>query len=160
MIELRTAGLIEEKVTKTNVRWFLSVLKAEPNPAGGEMPDQPSDPAPRRALTACYRVTRARTEHLCAPLEPDDYQLQSMPDCSPPKWHLAHTAWFFETFVLAPHVSGFRPYRPQFAYLFNSYYDAVGDRWPRPSRGLLSRPTVAEVYAYRRAVDEQMLALW
>jgi len=93
------------------------------------------------------------------PLEPDDYQLQSMPDCSPPKWHLAHTAWFFEAFVLAPHAPGFRPYRPQFAYLFNSYYEAVGDRWPRPARGLLSRPTVAEVYEYRHAVDEQMLAL-
>ena len=119
------------------------------------MPDQPSDPVTRRALAARYRATRARTEHLCAPLEPDDYQLQSMPDCSPPKWHLAHTAWFFETFVLAPHEPGFRPYRPQFAYLFNSYYDAVGDRWPRPARGLLSRPTVAEVYAYRRAVDER-----
>ena len=123
------------------------------------MSDQPSEPAARPALAGRYRATRARTERLCAPLEPDDYQLQSMPDCSPPKWHLAHTAWFFETFVLAPHAPGFRPYRPQFAYLFNSYYDAVGDRWPRPARGLLSRPTVAEVYAYRQAVDEQMLAL-
>src|SRR6516225_3875929 len=103
MKELRTAGLIEESFTKIDVRWFLSALKAESNRAGGEMPDQPSDPVTRRALAARYRATRARTEHLCAPLEPDDYQLQSMPDCSPPKWHLAHTAWFFETFVLAPH---------------------------------------------------------
>src|SRR5262249_58668511 len=71
--------------------------------AGGEMSDQPSEPVARPALAARYRATRARTERLCAPLEPDDYQLQSMPDCSPPKWHLAHTAWFFETFVLAPH---------------------------------------------------------
>jgi ergothioneine biosynthesis protein EgtB len=123
------------------------------------MSDQLSDPAARSALAARYRAIRARTERLCAPLEPDDYQLQSMPDCSPPKWHLAHTAWFFETFVLSPHAPGFRPYRPQFAYLFNSYYDAVGDRWPRPARGLLSRPTVTEVYAYRRAVDELVLAL-
>jgi ergothioneine biosynthesis protein EgtB len=123
------------------------------------MPDQPSDLIPRRALVARYRATRARTEHLCEPLEPDDHQLQSMPDCSPPKWHLAHTTWFFETFVLGPHEPGFRPYCPQFAYLFNSYYEAVGDRWPRPARGLLSRPTVAEVYAYRRAIDERMLAL-
>jgi ergothioneine biosynthesis protein EgtB len=92
-------------------------------------------------------------------LEPEDYQLQSMPDCSPPKWHLAHTTWFFETFVLAPHVPRFRPFHPLYCYLFNSYYDAVGDRWPRPARGLLSRPTVAEVYAYRRAVDERALAL-
>src|SRR3954453_9196315 len=123
------------------------------------MSEQPSVPVVRPALAARSRATRARTEWLCKPLEPDDYQLQSMPDCSPPKWHLAHTAWFFETFVLATHAPGFRPYRPQFAYLFNSYYDAVGDRWPRPARGLLSRPTVAEVYAYRRAVDDRMLAL-
>src|ERR1051325_6310577 len=123
------------------------------------MSEQPSEPVDRRVLAARYRATRARTERLCAPLEPDDYQLQSMPDCSPPKWHLAHTAWFFETFILALHPPAFRPYRPQFAYLFNSYYDAVGDRWPRPARGLLSRPTVAEVYAYRRAVDERTLDL-
>jgi ergothioneine biosynthesis protein EgtB len=123
------------------------------------MSDQSFDPVARPALAARYRATRARTERLCAPLEPDDYQLQSMPDCSPPKWHLAHTAWFFETFVLAPHAPGFRPHHPQFFYLFNSYYDAVGERWPRPARGLLSRPTVAEVYAYRHSVDERMLAL-
>ena len=123
------------------------------------MSDQTSEPVARPALAARYRATRARTERLCAPLEPDDYQLQSMPDCSPPKWHLAHTAWFFETFLLAPYAPGYRPYHPQFGYLFNSYYEAVGDRWPRPSRGLLSRPTIAEVYAYRRAIDEGMLAL-
>src|SRR5262245_15327820 len=123
------------------------------------MPDQPSDPVARTALAARYRAIRSRTERLCAPLQPDDYQLQSMPDCSPPKWHLAHTAWFFETFVLAPNEAGFRPFRPEFAYLFNSYYEAVGDRWPRPARGLLSRPTVAEVYAYRHAIDKRMLAL-
>ncbi len=118
-----------------------------------------SNPITRIALAARYHATRAGTERLCEPLEPEDYQLQSMPDCSPPKWHLAHTAWFFETFVLAPYAPDFRPYRPQFAYLFNSYYDAVGDRWPRPARGLLSRPTITEVYAYRRSVDERMLAL-
>src|SRR6516164_6155675 len=119
---------------------------------------QPSEPF-RTALAARYRAVRALTERLCAPLEPDDYQLQSMPDCSPPKWHLAHTAWFFETFVLAPHAPGFRPFHPHYGYLFNSYYDAVGERWPRPARGLLSRPTVAEVYAYRQAVDERTFAL-
>ena len=116
-------------------------------------------PDNRASLAARYRSTRGRTERLCASLEPEDYQLQSMSDCSPPKWHLAHTAWFFETFVLGPHAPGFRPFHPQFGYLFNSYYDAVGDRWPRPARGLLSRPTVAEVYAYRHAVDERVLAL-
>src|SRR5215204_1422061 len=109
------------------------------------MSDQSSDQAARPALAARYRAARARTERLCAPLEPEDYQLQSMPDCSPPKWHLAHTAWFFETFVLAPHAPRFAPVHPLYGYLFNSYYDAVGDRWPRPARGLLSRPTVAEV---------------
>jgi ergothioneine biosynthesis protein EgtB len=123
------------------------------------MSDQPSEPVVRSALAARYRATRAATERLCAPLVTEDYQLQSMPDCSPPKWHLAHTGWFFETFLLAPHLPGYQPHHPLFGYLFNSYYDAVGDRWPRPARGLLSRPTVAEVYAYRRAVDEGMLAL-
>jgi ergothioneine biosynthesis protein EgtB len=122
------------------------------------MSDQ-ATPIPRTSLAARYRATRARTERLCAQLEPEDYQLQSMPECSPPKWHLAHTAWFFETFVLAPHAPRFQPFHPLYCYLFNSYYDAVGDRWPRPARGLLSRPTVAEVYAYRRAVDERALAL-
>jgi ergothioneine biosynthesis protein EgtB len=113
----------------------------------------------RTSLAARFRATRGRTERLCAPLEPEDYQLQSMPECSPPKWHLAHTAWFFETFVLAEHAPRFRPYHPLYGYLFNSYYDAVGDRWPRPARGLLSRPTVAEVYAYRHAVDDRTLTL-
>ena len=123
------------------------------------MPEAPQDLPDRTALAAMFRATRGETERLCAPLAVEDYQLQSMPDCSPPKWHLAHTAWFFETFVLAGHVAGYRPVHPQFNYLFNSYYDAVGDRWPRAARGLLSRPTVAEVYEYRRAVDGQTLAL-
>src|SRR5829696_7866569 len=100
-------------------------------------------------LVRRYRACRDRTERLCEPLAVEDYQLQSMPDCSPPKWHLAHTTWFFETFVLAPHAPDFRPFNPQFGFMFNSYYEAVGERWPRPARGLLSRPTVAEVRAYR-----------
>jgi ergothioneine biosynthesis protein EgtB len=116
-------------------------------------------PITRHLLSTRYRATRELTERLCAPLEPEDYQLQSMPECSPPKWHLAHTTWFFETFVLAPHAPHFRPVHPLYCYLFNSYYEAVGDRWPRPARGLLSRPTVTEVYSYRRVVDEQTLAL-
>ena len=109
----------------------------------------------RRALAERYRSIRAATERLCAPLAVEDYQLQSMPDCSPPKWHLAHTTWFFETFALASET----PFNPQFGYLFNSYYEAVGERWPRAHRGLLSRPTVAEVYAYRANVDGRMLRL-
>jgi ergothioneine biosynthesis protein EgtB len=122
------------------------------------MSDQPA-PTTRTSFAARYRTTRDRTEQLCVPLEPEDYQLQSMPDCSPPKWHLAHTTWFFETFVLAPHAPRYQPFHSLYGYLFNSYYDAVGARWPRPARGLLSRPTVAEVYAYRHAVDERALAL-
>ncbi len=106
-----------------------------------------------------YRSVRETTERLCRPLVTEDYQLQSMPDCSPPKWHLAHTTWFFETFVLAEHESGFVPYHPEYRRLFNSYYEAVGERWPRPARGLLSRPTVEEIYAYRRAIDERMQIL-
>lgn len=79
-----------------------------------------------------------------------------MPDASPTRWHLAHTTWFFETFVLLPYMEGYRPQNPLFAYLFNSYYDAAGPRWPRPQRGLLSRPTVAEIFDYRHAVDDHM----
>jgi ergothioneine biosynthesis protein EgtB len=82
-----------------------------------------------------------------------------MDDVSPPKWHLAHTTWFFETFLLKSYLSGYQDYHPQYNYLFNSYYEAVGDRHPRPQRGLLSRPTVKEVYAYRAAVDEAMTTL-
>lgn len=120
------------------------------------MADRERTAASLPALIARYREVRHLSEHLCEPLAVEDYGLQSMPDCSPPKWHLAHTTWFFETFVLAEHEPNFQPHHPQFRMLFNSYYEAVGDRWPRPARGLLSRPTVAEVHAYRRAVDERM----
>jgi ergothioneine biosynthesis protein EgtB len=123
------------------------------------MPGPSTPTADRGGLITRYASVRRLTERLCEPLEVEDYGLQSMPECSPPKWHLAHTTWFFEMFVLAESESGFRPHHPRFGYLFNSYYDAVGDRWPRSARGLLSRPTVAEVYAYRRAVDERMARL-
>ncbi len=83
-----------------------------------------------------------------------------MPEASPVKWHLAHTTWFFETFLLVPFLPHYRPFRPEFAFLFNSYYEAVGPRWPRPRRGLLSRPTAVEVYQYRAYVDEQMARLF
>jgi ergothioneine biosynthesis protein EgtB len=110
-------------------------------------------------LAALYREVRGLTEALCAPLAVEDFVLQSMPDASPAKWHLAHTGWFFETFLLGPHLPHYRPFNPRYGYLFNSYYNAVGDRVPRPERGLLTRPTVEEVYRYRAYVDEQMLAL-
>ena len=96
---------------------------------------------------------RAATLRLCETLEVEDFGVQSMPDASPAKWHLAHTTWFFETFVLGPHAPGYRLFREGWAALFNSYYVAAGPRHPRPERGLLSRPTVSEVRAYRAAVD-------
>lgn len=107
-------------------------------------------------LAERYAAVRAASEKLCEPLVTEDHMLQSMPDASPTRWHLAHTTWFFETFVLTPYCAGYRPHNPLFAYLFNSYYNAAGPRWPRPERGLLSRPTVAEIFEYRRAVDDQM----
>src|SRR5947209_156713 len=103
-----------------------------------------------------YPLVRRQTEALCAPLERDDYLLQSMPDASPVKWHLAHTTWFFETFLLFAHLPGYRPFRPEFRTLFNSYYQGVGPRWPRHERGLIARPTVADVYQYRTYVNEQL----
>lgn len=102
-----------------------------------------------------YASTRALSEELCVSLSAEDAVAQSMPDCSPAKWHLAHTTWFFETFVL-PHLPGYDVHDPAYGYLFNSYYEAVGDRHPRPQRGLLTRPTLDEVYAYRAHVDSAM----
>src|SRR5436305_6697213 len=106
-------------------------------------------------LAGRYCAGSRLTESLCGPLAVEDYVAQSMPDASPVKWHLGHTSWFFETFVLAA-LPGYRPFSPAYAYLFNSYYNALGKRIPRPQRGLLTRPTVNEVYAYRAQVDEQM----
>ena len=109
------------------------------------------------AWTERFRAVRARTEALAAPLSPEDQQVQSMPACSPTKWHRAHTTWFFEAFVLGPR--GVAPVDPRAGFLWNSYYEAVGPRHPRPQRGLLSRPSGAEVAAYRRAVDAEVVAL-
>ncbi|HEY8554350.1 MAG TPA: ergothioneine biosynthesis protein EgtB [Burkholderiales bacterium] len=111
-------------------------------------------------LCASYREVRSATESLCRPLAVEDYCIQSMPDVSPPKWHLAHTSWFFETFLLKPYVPGYREFHPQYEYLFNSYYQAVGTPYPRPQRGLLSRPTVQEIYRYRAHVDAAMERLF
>lgn len=99
---------------------------------------------------------RAATEALCATLDPEDMVVQSMPDASPAKWHLAHTTWFLETFLLAPRVPGFRPHDPRWGPLFNSYYVAAGPRHARAERGLLTRPTVREVLDWRHAVDDRV----
>lgn len=106
-----------------------------------------------------YQRVRRFTEQLCEPLVTEDYVIQSMPDVSPTKWHLAHVSWFFETFLLFPAVPGYQSLHPQYAYLFNSYYNSLGERHCRPKRGLISRPTVKETYAYRRYVDEHVLEL-
>lgn len=109
-------------------------------------------------LISEYRRVRERTETLCAPLAVEDYGVQPMADASPPKWHLAHTSWFFETFLLRPQGS-YIPFHPRYEYLFNSYYNSVGVQFPRASRGHLSRPTVAEIMDYRRHVDSAMMGL-
>jgi ergothioneine biosynthesis protein EgtB len=106
-----------------------------------------------------FCAVRAATEALAAPLSAEDCAIQSMPDASPVKWHLAHTSWFFETFVLAPHLPGYKPKDPAYRMLFNSYYNAVGDKHPRPQRGLLSRPSLDAVLAYRARVDESVTRL-
>jgi ergothioneine biosynthesis protein EgtB len=113
-------------------------------------------PTRRAEALATYRRVRAHTEALASPLSAEDQVVQSMPDVSPTKWHRAHTTWFFETFVLAPELAGYSSPDPAYAYLFNSYYEQVGARHPRPERGLISRPTTAEVGDYRRHVDAAM----
>lgn len=110
-------------------------------------------------LGEAFRAVRNASLALIAPLSDEDCQVQSMPDASPAKWHLAHTTWFFETFVLEPHEPGFRPHDPRFRVLFNSYYQGIGEQYPRARRGLVTRPGLAEVCRYRSAVDERIQAL-
>jgi ergothioneine biosynthesis protein EgtB len=100
-----------------------------------------------------YTEVRGRSVDLCRPLALEDFGVQPMDDASPPKWHLAHTSWFFESFILKPFKNGYVPFDPAFEYLFNSYYNGVGQQFPRPKRGHLSRPTVDEVLTYREHVD-------
>ena len=120
---------------------------------------QPAASTPEN-LIEHYQNVRRTTEQLCQPLATEDYVVQSMPDASPAKWHLAHTSWFFETFILVPYVPGYAVFNPAYDYLLNSYYVTIGVGKPydRPRRGLLTRPTVAEVYEYRRYVNDRMLA--
>jgi ergothioneine biosynthesis protein EgtB len=121
------------------------------------------DVAPELSLASAYArryaIVRAQTEALCAPLQVEDYVVSTMSDVSPTKWHLAHTSWFFETFVLAPHVPDYASPNPRYAFLFNSYYVQAGERHCRAQRGLVTRPTVDEVYAYRAHVDAAVHAL-
>lgn len=104
-----------------------------------------------------FKNVRLATEEICADLHIEDYSVQPIVDVSPPKWHLAHSTWFFEQFVLKNHKADYTVYSPNFAYLFNSYYNNVGQRVLRPNRGLMTRPSVNEVYAYRKYVTEHML---
>jgi ergothioneine biosynthesis protein EgtB len=110
-------------------------------------------------LAERYSRTRQSTQRLCDPLAIEDFVVQSMPDASPARWHLAHTTWFFETFVLACWEADYQPASTDYQFLFNSYYNGVGEQFPRARRGLLTRPTVAEVFQYRQSVDERMLRL-
>ncbi len=112
-----------------------------------------------KSLAECYLQTRSLTLALCKHLGPEDYVVQSMPDVSPTKWHLAHVTWFFEHFVLKPRLKSYRTFNEQFDFLFNSYYYSVGNMHLRPKRGLLSRPTVNEILEYRAHVDEAMQEL-
>jgi ergothioneine biosynthesis protein EgtB len=126
----------------------------------GEIPASTRTPQRRaRNLVEQFRQVRDFSTHVCRSLEPEDYVVQSMPDVSPTKWHLAHTSWFFETFVLKVWMQRYRSEVPQYAYLFNSYYNAAGDMHRRDLRGLISRPTVAETYRFRESIDQSVIKL-
>jgi ergothioneine biosynthesis protein EgtB len=112
-----------------------------------------------QSIAARYRRVRDATEALAAPLSAEDQTVQSMPDASPTKWHRAHTTWFFETFLLLPHHPSYRPFDERFFYLFNSYYEAAGPRHERPARGMITRPGIEEIAAYRAHVDNAMAEL-
>jgi hypothetical protein len=108
------------------------------------------------SLESRFREVRQRTALLCVPLLPEDTVVQPMLDVSPPKWHLAHVTWFWETFLLQEYLPGYSVYHPDYAFLFNSYYNSLGSRVNRADRGTISRPALADVYAYRAHIDEHM----
>ena len=116
-------------------------------------------PSVNEALSSNFCTTRLRSGEICKPLAIEDYVIQPTEDASPPKWHLAHTSWFFETFLLKPYLPEYRPFDEAYEFLFNSYYNGIGAQFPRAKRGTLSRPTVAEVMDYRCHVDKWMAKL-
>ena len=134
---------------------MLEILMTKTNQLSDHLEDSSGSDV-RRFLLARYHAVRRQTCDLCSPLAVEDYVIQSMPDVSPPKWHLAHTSWFFETFLLVPLLKSYRLFHPQYAYLFNSYYETLGTIYSRKHRGLLSRPTTQSIYEYRAYVDEHM----
>lgn len=128
------------------------------SPIAMDQPVEDADGSARQQSIERYQAVRQRSLALCEGLGAEDLCVQSMPDASPGKWHLGHVSWFFEAVVLLPHAPGRKPYDERFLRLFNSYYEALGPRHPRPQRGLLTRPTLAEVRAYRQHVDQAMMA--
>lgn len=148
---MRNSGnldVIEEAVSSSS----LSRRERESWPSQNELTQ-------REWLLKLFFEVRSASMNLCSNLEIEDFGLQAVKETSPPKWHLAHTTWFFETFILNTVEPDYQEYHPHFKYLFNSYYDAVGEQFARPMRGLLTRPTVNEVMAYRELVDEAIAAL-
>ncbi|MEL6849675.1 MAG: DinB family protein, partial [Bacteroidota bacterium] len=117
-----------------------------------------STPSRTQAILERFRQVRAQTEKICAPLKPEDTVVQPVVDVSPPKWHMGHTTWFFEQFVLQEYVAGYEPFHPRYAYLFNSYYEGAGERVQRFYRGNMTRPGVDEILAYRHHVNQHMEA--
>jgi ergothioneine biosynthesis protein EgtB len=116
-------------------------------------------PANKPSLSAAFTTIRAKSRALADPLSEEDCQVQSMPDASPVKWHLAHTSWFFETFILERFEAKFKPFNPAFRMMFNSYYNGIGEKFTRAQRGLLTRPSLQEVLAYRENIDSRILHL-
>ncbi len=118
----------------------------------------PGHQALREALLEAYRRVRSKTEQLARPITPEDAQIQTIDDVSPTKWHLGHTSWFYETFLLKD-LPGYKPPEPEFTVIFNSYYNLIGEQYPRPLRGMLSRPSLAEIMDYRHEVDAGFVEL-
>lgn len=149
-----SSNVREPQLSQTNL--LVSFPIAQRLPVPSTLPAYVADPL---LLASRYRDVRALTLALTQSLSAEDQCIQSMPDASPSKWHMAHTTWFFEVVVLRAHVQDYRPFDPRYFHLFNSYYESLGSRHPRPQRGMLSRPSLEEVLRYRAHVDAAMLAL-